>query len=110
MDIIEILKALGDPVRLKIVEMLAERGELCVCHIVEALDMAQPVVSHHLAKLRYTGLLNARKRGQWVDYSLNMDVLDGVVLELLEDLVRKAKADKSVAVCCPKVSVEEAPV
>lgn len=91
MDITELFRALGDPARLKIVSMVAEAGELCVCKIVEELDMGQPAVSHHLAKLRYSGLLKARKQGQWVHYSLNMDALEDGALAFLQSLVAAAK-------------------
>lgn len=91
MDIAEIFKALGDPARLKILSMVAESGELCVCKIVEELDMGQPAVSHHLAKLRYTGLLKSRKQGQWVHYSLNPEVLEENALSFLNALVAASK-------------------
>jgi ArsR family transcriptional regulator, arsenate/arsenite/antimonite-responsive transcriptional repressor len=104
MDLVDIFRALGDPARLKIVCMVAESGELCVCKIVEAMDMGQPAVSHHLAKLRYAGLLKARKQGQWVHYSLNFDALDGSALDFLKSLVGTARAAAGGDVCCePKV-------
>jgi ArsR family transcriptional regulator len=101
MEITEVFKALGDPARLRIVEMLAEGGEQCVCRIVEDLGMSQPVVSHHLAKLRYAGLIRAKKRGQWVDYSLDMDVLDGGLLAFVQQLVDKARSEKPAEPKCP---------
>ena len=91
MDIPEIFRALGDPARLKIVCMLAEAGELCVCKIVEEMDMGQPAVSHHLARLRYAGLIRARKQGQWVHYSLNLGALEDGGLAFLRDLVGTSK-------------------
>ena len=71
----DVFKALGDPTRLKIVTMLAENGEMCVCKIVEALRMGQPAISHHMAALRHAGLVLHRKEGQWIHYSLNRDAL-----------------------------------
>ena len=103
MDITETFRALGDPARLKIVSMVAEAGELCVCKIVEELDMGQPAVSHHLAKLRYSGLLKARKQGQWVYYSLNVDMLENGALAFLNSLIATAKsvaAAKEEGKCC----------
>ncbi len=92
MDISEVFKALGDPARLKIVSMIAEAGELCVCKIVDELDVGQPAVSHHLAKLRYAGLIRGRKEGQWVHYSLVPEALDEGPLAFLKSLSAAAKA------------------
>lgn len=66
----EFHKALSDETRLKILEMLTG-NELCVCEIYEKLSMPQPTVSHHLKILKYAGLVNDRKDGKWVYYSLN---------------------------------------
>jgi len=62
-------KALGDDVRLRIIALLAH-GELCVCHIEEALDLTQPNASRHLAILRAAGLVSHRRRDKWVYYRL----------------------------------------
>ncbi|MBU7008081.1 ArsR/SmtB family transcription factor [Phosphitispora fastidiosa] len=60
----------GDEVRLKILQMLTER-EMCVCEIIDWLDMSQPVVSHHLKILRQAGLVKDCRDGKWIYYSLN---------------------------------------
>jgi ArsR family transcriptional regulator len=102
MDVAEFFRALGDPVRLKIVCMLAESGELCVCKIVEELHtMGQPAVSHHLARLRYAGLIKPRKQGQWVHYSLNLDVLENSALAFVRQLVETAKTARPQSESCP---------
>ncbi len=62
-------RAFSDGTRLRILSML-KQGELCVCQIVEVLDVPQPKVSRHLAYLRKSGLLLARKDGQWAYYRL----------------------------------------
>jgi ArsR family transcriptional regulator len=62
-------KALGDDVRLRIVALLAH-GELCVCHIEEALDLTQPNASRHLALLRAAGIVSHQRRDKWVYYRL----------------------------------------
>lgn len=62
-------KALADATRLRILALLAA-GEVCVCHIHESLDLPQSKVSRHLAYLRRAGLVNARKQGLWVYYTL----------------------------------------
>ncbi len=62
-------KALGDDVRLRIVALLAH-GELCVCHIEEALGLTQPNASRHLGILRAAGVVSHRRRDKWVYYRL----------------------------------------
>ncbi len=65
----EQFKAFADPTRLRILSLL-ERGELCVCHIVDVLGEGQPKVSRHLAILRHAGLVTARVEGPWRHYAL----------------------------------------
>ncbi len=67
--LVNIFKALSDETRLKIIKLL-EKGELCVCEIVNALNMVQPKVSFHLGVLKDAGLVKIRKKGKWVLYSL----------------------------------------
>jgi ArsR family transcriptional regulator len=64
-----LFKALGDETRLRIVALLAH-GELCVCHLEEALQVSQPKVSRHLAILRAAGVVEDRRNGSWVYYRL----------------------------------------
>ena len=68
-DSIELFKAFADPVRLRLMSLLAD-GEVCVCHLHEALDLPQSTVSRHLAYLRKRGLVIGRKEGLWVHYRL----------------------------------------
>ena len=68
-DITNILKALGDANRLRIVMSLL-RGELCVCQIIELLGLAPSTVSKHLYILRQVGLIESNKKGRWVYYRL----------------------------------------
>lgn len=96
----DVFKALGDPTRIRIVEMLAENGELCVCKIYEQLDMTQPAVSHHLAILKRAGLVNARKQGQWVHYSLCCSALSEIPFAFLCELIEKAETARSEGGCC----------
>ncbi len=69
--------ALGDPVRLQILSMLAAEpdGEICVCNFVEPLGKSQGTVSHHLRILSKAGLVHGDRRGKWVWYALNRDRL-----------------------------------
>ncbi|MDO5853931.1 MAG: metalloregulator ArsR/SmtB family transcription factor [Thermoplasmata archaeon] len=67
---VEAFKALSDQNRLRIVEML-RGGELCACKILEALEITQPTLSHHMAILQRCGLVRVRRSGQWSHYSLD---------------------------------------
>ena len=68
------LKALAEPARWRILELLAAE-ELCVCHLVEALGMAQPLVSHHLRVLREAELVDTERYRYWTYYRLRPDAL-----------------------------------
>ena len=63
-------KALGDPVRLQLLSMIASApgGEICVCDLTPAFDLTGPTISHHLRTLREAGLVDAERRGTWVYY------------------------------------------
>ncbi|MEO6142842.1 MAG: metalloregulator ArsR/SmtB family transcription factor [Dermatophilaceae bacterium] len=69
-DLARMFKALGDPVRLRLLSLVAShvRGEACVCEISPAFDLTQPTISHHLKVLREAGLLECERRGTWVYY------------------------------------------
>lgn len=71
-DIAVICKALGDSKRLQIVQMLSA-GEMCGCKLLEAFDITQPTLSHHMKILCDCGLVNDRKEGKWHHYFLNME-------------------------------------
>jgi ArsR family transcriptional regulator len=71
-----LLKALADPVRLRLMSMLASRGdEVCVCDLNDAFDLSQPTISHHLKVLHQAGLVDREKRGVWVYYRARLDAL-----------------------------------
>jgi ArsR family transcriptional regulator len=65
-----LLKALADPVRLRLMSLVASHsgGEACVCDLSDAFDLSQPTISHHLKVLHESGLLDREKRGVWVYY------------------------------------------
>jgi ArsR family transcriptional regulator, arsenate/arsenite/antimonite-responsive transcriptional repressor len=69
-DTARFFKAFSDPVRLRLLNLLSEDREICVCHLHEALGLPQPTVSRHLAYLRRNGLVVGRKEGLWVHYRL----------------------------------------
>jgi len=68
--------ALGDPHRVKIVNLLATSSEpVCVCKLTKPLGLAQPTVSHHMRKLVEAGLLDREQRGKWAFFSLNQEAV-----------------------------------
>jgi len=71
---IKVFKALSDPKRAMIVDMLS-CGELCACKILERFDMSQSTLSHHMKLLRECGLVNGRNEGKWTHYSLNNETV-----------------------------------
>ena len=72
-----IAKALGDPVRLQLVDVLRKHaGKVCVCELVPLFDIAQPTLSHHLKILRRAGIVDSERRGLWAYYSVLPDALE----------------------------------
>ena len=78
----QVFKALADPTRIRILALLTA-GEICVCHIYESLRLPQSLVSRHLAYLRRSGLVEARKEGLWVYYRV-AEPRDEVTATLLD--------------------------
>jgi ArsR family transcriptional regulator, arsenate/arsenite/antimonite-responsive transcriptional repressor len=76
-------KALGDTTRLRIAHLL-DRGEVCVCHVHEALGLSQPKVSRHLAYLRRAGLVRTRRSGRWIYYRLSPAGMSPLVQRILD--------------------------
>ena len=73
----ELFKALADPARVRIVNLLATAGEpVCACNLNEPVGLAQPTVSHHLKKLVDVGLLEREQRGKWAYFSLKRDAVE----------------------------------
>src|SRR5580700_9677949 len=72
-----LLKALADPVRLRLMSLVASRegGEACVCDLNDAFDLSQPTISHHLKVLHQAGLVDRDKRGVWVYYRVRPQAL-----------------------------------
>lgn len=75
-----LLKALADPVRLRLLSLVASHaeGEACVCDLNDAFDLSQPTISHHLKVLHDVGLLDRSKRGVWVYYRVRTEALADV--------------------------------
>ena len=73
----ELFKALGDPARVRIVNLLATSAEpVCACELYEPLGLSQPTVSHHLKKLTDAGLLAREQRGKWAHFSLRREAVE----------------------------------
>ena len=76
-----LLKALADPVRLRLVSLIAASagGEACVCDLNDAFDLTQATISHHLKVLHSAGVLDRDKRGVWVYYRVNTAALGDLI-------------------------------
>jgi ArsR family transcriptional regulator, arsenate/arsenite/antimonite-responsive transcriptional repressor len=74
----QVFKALGDPVRLRLLSLIGahQGGEVCVCDLTTAFNLTQPTISHHLKVLRQAGIITSERRGTWVYYRLEPAVLD----------------------------------
>jgi DNA-binding transcriptional ArsR family regulator len=71
----ELMKALADPTRLTMLASLWKaRAPICICDFTAGMDLSQPTISHHMAKLKEAGLVESEKRGIWVYYSLRADL------------------------------------
>jgi ArsR family transcriptional regulator len=72
-----IAKALGDPVRLTLVDVLRKHaGKVCVCELVPLFDLSQPTLSHHLKKLRDAGIVDSERRGLWAYYYVEPEAME----------------------------------
>lgn len=111
LDPTALLYALVDPTRLRVVHLLVQAGERCVCELVLALDSHQPKISRHLKVLRDAGLIQSRRNGTWMYYRMNPELptwgtnalqhlLDGCSgrQPYINDLERLASADMEA--CC----------
>lgn len=94
-----LFKALADKTRLRILALLSQ-GELCVCNINESLKIPQPTASRHLAYLRKSGLVHARRDGVWVHYSVAWPE-DPAARSLLEGLLESLGPIAVVEACVP---------
>jgi ArsR family transcriptional regulator, arsenate/arsenite/antimonite-responsive transcriptional repressor len=93
-QVASLLKALADPVRLRLVSLVASHAdrEACVCDLTGAFELSQPTISHHLKVLHELGLLDREKRGVWVYYRLNPRAL-GSLGALIGTIPATAEAD-----------------
>lgn len=89
-----LFRALGDETRLRIVALLSH-GELCVCHLEKALDLSQPNASRHLGVLKAAGVVDSRRDGTWVYYSL-VEQPQQSVQEMLATLTKVFGAERAL--------------
>ncbi|MDD5038508.1 MAG: metalloregulator ArsR/SmtB family transcription factor [Dehalococcoidales bacterium] len=90
-----IFKSLEDETRLRIIGLLLDVDDLCVCHIISVLQLPQSTVSRHLATLKNAGWLNDRREGLWIHYSLAKDL--GPIHRVLMSAVRTIVAQNELA-------------
>jgi ArsR family transcriptional regulator len=78
-ELSRMFKALGDPVRLRLLALIAAQGpEACVCDLTDAFEVTGPTISYHLKTLREAGLVDCERRGTWVYYWIRPEVLRGM--------------------------------
>ena len=99
-ELAAVSRALGDETRLRILNVLVERGETCVCELVETLATTQSNVSFHLTVLKNTGLIADKKIGKWMFYSINLKGLEQHLTSL-----RAAFNKTRLGVARPKTSI-----
>lgn len=101
MDLVQLFKGLSDPIRLRITHLLCHQGELCVCHLTEALDLPQSTVSRHLTILRNSGVVLTDRRGKWVYY--RMAESQAEIAALIELIKSNAVADQQLQIDLSKL-------
>lgn len=89
----KVFKALGDPKRAMIVDMLS-CGELCACMILEKFEMSQSTLSHHMKLLCECGLVKGREQGKWTYYSLDTGTVNGI-----KEFLCNITSDKENCIC-----------
>ena len=84
-DLARVFKALSDPVRLRLLSLIASHagGEACVCDVTDVFDLSGPTISHHLRVLREAGLISGERRGTWIYYRAHPDVLSSLASVLV---------------------------
>ena len=102
-QLIRVLKALGDPNRMRVVKMLMHR-EMCVCELAEAISVTQPSVSRHMKLLEDADLVEHRRDGLWINYRLNRAPQNPYAQTLLEHLQNWLEEDPEVQALIRKAS------
>lgn len=97
-----LFKALADPVRLRLVALIADAGRVCVCELTPHFDLSGPTISHHLKVLREAGLVDGERTGTWIHYWIRPEV-ESVVRTVLSVQVSSASAWPR---CCEPFSAD----
>ncbi len=95
--------AMSDEIRLKVIRLLIDYNELCVCQLQPALGISQPNLSFHLRILRDADLVKTEKRGKWVYYSLNYD---NQILKANLDLLKSTEIQEKIDLTCQVPSID----
>lgn len=96
MNIVDYMKLLSDETRLRSLVLMRREGELCVCELTHTLDLSQPKISRHLATMREAGIVQNRREGLWMYYSLHQD-LESWALDILDSIVQGAEENEPFA-------------
>ncbi|GAB4117760.1 MAG: metalloregulator ArsR/SmtB family transcription factor [Candidatus Caldatribacteriota bacterium] len=91
--ILKIFKALSDEVRLNIFLYLLQ-GELCVCELTELLKMEQSRISHQLKILKEAKLVNSERRGKWIIYSINPEIMDNILIQNIKNQLKLSQEEQ----------------
>ncbi|MCA1707899.1 MAG: metalloregulator ArsR/SmtB family transcription factor [Actinobacteria bacterium] len=93
-ELARVFKAIADPVRLRLLSLIASHagGEACVCDLTGAFALTGPTISHHLKVLREAGLVDSQRRGTWIYYRVQPDLLAQLSSVLVRDVAAKASA------------------
>jgi ArsR family transcriptional regulator len=97
-------KALSDPIRLRLLSLIASTDEVCVCDLTDAFDVTGATISHHLRVLREAGLVDAERRGTWVYYRMRehtLDLLGGLLLAAPKQPARTPPPPKEAESAAP---------
>ena len=105
-DLVRLFAALADRTRLRLLNLMTDR-EVCVCYFVEILRQPQPKISRHLAYLRNAGIVDARRDGKWMHYSIDRPkdpiaaaILDVALASLKSDAQMQADLARLGQACC----------
>jgi len=96
MNIVDYMKLLADETRLRSLVLMRREGELCVCELTHTLDLSQPKISRHLATMREAGIVQNRREGLWMYYSLHQG-LDSWALEILDSIIQGTEGTEPYA-------------
>ncbi|MGH3884005.1 MAG: metalloregulator ArsR/SmtB family transcription factor [Pseudonocardiaceae bacterium] len=93
-ELARVFKAIADPVRLRLLSLIASHagGEACVCDLTGAFALTGPTISHHLKVLREAGLVGSERRGTWIFYRVQPDLLAQLSAVLVRDAAAKVSA------------------